>query len=142
MKLNFFPNTIRKLLVGLLILPSFYLLFVGLNHWLRPWIHAGEEVIKGQVGIDICSQCRMKLSHPKHIVSIVLQQENRPTQNLHFDDVGCFKHYMERNPQAKYFGMVTDYFTGEWLNLTQAEIISDLQYSTPMNSHTIARKKP
>lgn len=79
---------------------------------------------------DACSECRMAVSDRKFAAELVTTAGHVD----YFDDIGCLIIFLRKNPppsgSAAY---VVDFYTGSWLEQTQAYFLHAKTLPTPMS---------
>lgn len=88
---------------------------------------------------DSCASCRMQISE-RRFATEVLTAEG---QYLKFDDLGCFRSYLQNKPELRAESMwVTSYETGLWMDARSAAYLLDSGERTPMGSGIVAIALP
>ncbi|MEW6368566.1 MAG: nitrous oxide reductase accessory protein NosL [Acidobacteriota bacterium] len=84
---------------------------------------------------DSCASCRMQISQPKYAAEILAPDG----QYLKFDDIGCFRFYLQANSNLQNAPCwVMDFENGQWVEARKAYYAIDTKEVTPMGSNILA----
>ena len=129
-------GSIKLILLGGLSL--FMILYVG---WVALWSYQGEGAKKGRIGYHLCAYCGMTLSEQKFLVSILVKDQHDHDKTLHFDDIGCFFKYTQKEKVKIMEGVVYDFDSLRPIPIEKA-FFEESEYQTPMGSGWISREYP
>jgi len=80
-------------------------------------------------GEDICERCKMIISEKEFAAQYRLSDG----KTVKFDDIGCMIHFMdEQKPEHLESVYVTDYDSGEWVNIENGYFVHTENVITPM----------
>ena len=127
-------RSIKFILLGALSL--FVILYIG---WVAMWSYQGRGLQKGRVGYHICAYCGMTLSEQKSLVSILVKDQHDHDKTLHFDDIGCFLKYTQKEKVKIMDGVVYDFDSLRPISIEKA-FFEHSEYQTPMGSGWISRE--
>ena len=92
---------------------------------------SGQAIDKApniRYGQDACAECRMIIGDVRFAAAFV----NAEGDTFKFDDIGCMRHYEEKNHAALQNSWVHDYPSEGWIDPAKAVFIRSTKLITPM----------